>query len=38
MVSKIVPPDIEIARQAKMLPIEKIAARLRIPLAIAAAA
>ncbi len=32
MVSKIVPPDIEIARQAKMLPIEKIAARLRIPL------
>jgi formate--tetrahydrofolate ligase len=32
MVTKIVPPDIEIARQAKMLPIEKIAARLGIPI------
>jgi len=32
MAPKIVPPDIEIARQAKMLPIEKIAARLGIPI------
>ena len=30
--AKIVPPGIEIARQAKMLPIEKIAARLNIPI------
>src|ERR1051325_1719963 len=28
---KTVPSDIEIARQAKMLPIEKIAAKLKIP-------
>jgi formate--tetrahydrofolate ligase len=32
MAPKIVPPGIEIARQAKMLPIEKIAARLDIPI------
>jgi formate--tetrahydrofolate ligase len=32
MAPKIVPPDIEIARQVKMLPIEKIAARLGIPI------
>jgi formate--tetrahydrofolate ligase len=32
MVPTIVPPGIEIARQAKMLPIEKIAARLDIPI------
>ncbi len=31
MTTKIVPSDIEIARQAKMLPIEKVAARLNIP-------
>ncbi len=31
MTTKTVPPDIEIARQAKMLPIEKVAARLKIP-------
>jgi formate--tetrahydrofolate ligase len=30
--AKIVPPGIEIARQAKMLPIEKIAASLNIPI------
>ncbi len=32
MAPKIVPPNIEIARQAKMLPIETIAARLGIPI------
>jgi formate--tetrahydrofolate ligase len=32
MVTKIVPPDIEIARQAKMLPVEEIGARLGIPI------
>jgi formate--tetrahydrofolate ligase len=31
MTAKTVPSDIEIARQAKMLPIEQVAARLKIP-------
>ena len=31
MATKIVPSDIEIAHQAKMLPIDKVAARLNIP-------